>query len=165
MDQYDKVGLGGGCHWCTEAIFQSLKGVKLVEQGWISAHEDRAFSEAVIVHFSPIEMPLAGLVEIHLHTHNCTSRHKLRQVYRSAIYTFSMGQHREAENLLVDYQKDFDNKIITRVMGFYGFRPNSEEYLNYYRNNPQKPFCRAWIQPKLHVLLQQFASKVDPASL
>ncbi|MFV8270119.1 peptide-methionine (S)-S-oxide reductase [Flavobacterium sp. GT2N3] len=54
-----KVGFGGGCHWCTEAYFQSLKGVEIVEQGWISSKfPEDIFSEAVIVHYNPSVIPL-----------------------------------------------------------------------------------------------------------
>ena len=54
MKKLDKIGLGGGCHWCTEAVFQSLKGVHLVEQGYIASEGIAAsFSEAVIVHYNP----------------------------------------------------------------------------------------------------------------
>jgi hypothetical protein len=50
----EKIGLGGGCHWCTEGIFQSLIGVAQVDQGWITSNGDNATpSEAVIVHFNP----------------------------------------------------------------------------------------------------------------
>lgn len=84
-----KVGFGGGCHWCTEAVFQSLVGVIKVEQGFIAPLEVRnAFSEAVVVHFNQDEIGLKNLIEIHLRTHNSTSAHSMRDKYRSAIYAF-----------------------------------------------------------------------------
>jgi peptide-methionine (S)-S-oxide reductase len=72
----DKIGFGGGCHWCTEAIFQSLKGVENVDQGWISSvGEYSSLSEAVVAHFDSNLINLITLVSIHLHTHSCTSLH------------------------------------------------------------------------------------------
>ena len=60
-----KIALGGGCHWCTEAVFQSLIGVHKVEQGFVaSTDENTSFSEAVIVHFSPEAISLQTLIEI-----------------------------------------------------------------------------------------------------
>ena len=65
-----KIALGGGCHWCTEAVFQSLKGVEKVNQGYVaSTGENNWFSEAVIVHFNDEIITLKTLIEIHLHTH------------------------------------------------------------------------------------------------
>lgn len=75
-----KIGLGGSCHWCTEAIFQSLIGVLKVEQGWISSEKgNTSFSEAVIVYFDDSIMSLNTLIEIHLYTHSCTSNHSMRE--------------------------------------------------------------------------------------
>lgn len=80
MKKLKKIGFGGGCHWCTEAVFQSLKGVKSVQQGWIaSKNEHFEFSEAVIVDFDPSSIPLKVLIEIHLHTHKSTSEHSMRK--------------------------------------------------------------------------------------
>ena len=72
-----KIAFGGGCHWCTEAIFQSLRGVQKVEQGWISSTHPGAstLSEAVIVHFETSLISLDTLIEVHLSTHNATSNH------------------------------------------------------------------------------------------
>ncbi|MEM9546265.1 MAG: peptide-methionine (S)-S-oxide reductase [Bacteroidota bacterium] len=80
-----KVGFGGGCHWCTEAVFQSLNGVTEVEQGWIASKEAPLLSEAVIVHYDEKIIDLTILIEIHLRTHSATSSHSMRSKYRSAI--------------------------------------------------------------------------------
>jgi len=76
------IGFGGGCHWCTEAVFQSLKGVEKVEQGWISpANDISAFSESVLVHFQLKQNFLQTLIAVHLQTHSATSEHKMRNKY------------------------------------------------------------------------------------
>jgi len=154
-----KIALGGGCHWCTEAIFQSLIGVSKVEQGWVSSTLPSATtpSEAVIVHFDASLISLDILTEIHLFTHNATSNHNFREKYRSAVYTFSKPQHREAQSILEEKQKLFEKPLVTKVYTFGEFRLNDEQYLNYYKSNPEKPFCQVRIEPKLKVLLEKYA--------
>jgi peptide-methionine (S)-S-oxide reductase len=145
-----KIGFGGGCHWCTEAVFQSLKGVEKVEQGWVASDgEDSNFSEAVIVYFTPEIISLKTLIEVHLHTHSSTSKHSMRKKYRSAVYYYSIDQKREVERIILDLQEEFDYKLITKVLPFVKFKPSPEEYQNYYLKNPNKPFCQRYIHPKL----------------
>ena len=155
----NKIALGGGCHWCTEAIFQSLKGVSKVEQGWVSSTPESATtpSEAVIVHFDVSFISLDILTEVHLFTHNATSNHNFRQKYRSAVYTFSKTQQVEAEQILEEKQKLFEKPLVTKVYPFGAFRLNDEQYLNYYKSNSDKPFCTVRIEPKLRVLLERFS--------
>jgi peptide-methionine (S)-S-oxide reductase len=154
-----KVAFGGGCHWCTEAIFQSLKGVNRVEQGWVSSTLPEAIieSEAVIVHFDEKEISLDILTEIHLFTHNATSNHNFRKKYRSAMYTFSDKQHKEAQEILKEKQKLFKKPLVTKAYPFGKFKLNDEVYLNYYHSNPQKPFCKTRIEPKLKLLIEKFS--------
>ena len=148
-----KIGVGGSCHWCTEAIFQSLEGALKVEQGWIaSIAPNTTFSEAVIVHYDPNILPLLHLIKVHLHTHSCTASHSLRQKYRSAVYTFSDEQAKETSNILRLLQKDFDLPLITEVLPFEAFRLNTDTYLDYYQKNPEKPFCQRYITPKLELI-------------
>ncbi|WP_400077354.1 peptide-methionine (S)-S-oxide reductase [Winogradskyella sp. R77965] len=161
MAKQIKIALGGGCHWCTEAVFQSLKGVEHVEQGYISSiDENNSFSEAVIVHFNAHLISLQTLIQIHLHTHKSTSAHSMRNKYRSAIYTYSKEQRKEAERLLNDFQSEFENKLITKVYPFSKFKASREAIQNYYRKNPEKPFCERFINPKLELILEKFSNHV-----
>jgi len=154
-----KVAFGGGCHWCTEAIFQSLIGVSKVEQGWVSSTLESATtpSEAAIVYFDDSLISLDILTEIHLFTHNATSNHNFREKYRSAVYTFSKPQQLETQRILEVKQKLFEKPLVTKVYPFGEFRLNEEQYLDYYKSNPEKPFCQVRIEPKLRVLLEKFS--------
>ncbi len=157
-----KIAFGGGCHWCTEAVFQSLIGVIKVEQGYIASNDGNTdFSEAVIVHFNRHCITLPVLIEIHLLTHNSRSNHSMRLKYRSAIYVFSKSQFSIAQNLLTEFQNKYDNKLITQVMSYVKFKPSREAITNYYYNNPNKPFCENYIHPKLKLLLSEFSEAVD----
>mgnify|MGYP000622135186 CR=1 FL=1 len=116
LNTLTKIAFGGGCHWCTEAVFQSLLGVENVEQGFVASVDANAsFSEAVIVHYNEAKIPLSVLVEIHLHTHKSTSNHSMRTKYRSAIYTFSDEQKAEAQQILESFQNEFEHKLITKL--------------------------------------------------
>lgn len=161
------IGLGGGCHWCTEGIFQSLIGVKAVKQGWIAPTEtvlDRnplEYSEAIEVYFDPQAITLASLIEIHLYTHASTSNHSMRSKYRSAIYAYNSEQYIQAKQILDWLRQDFDKPIVTHVYSFDSFKSNKAEYLNYFYQAPNKPFCQSYIHPKLRLLLAKFKSHVD----
>ncbi len=158
----DKIGLGGGCHWCTEAIFLSLKGVSKVEQGFIaSVGKESDFSEAVIVHFDVTAIPLQTLVEVHLHTHKSTSNHSMRTKYRSAVYTYSEDQKEEAKQIIANLQADFKDMLITKVYPFNNFRHSEASFANYYYKNTDKPFCETYINPKLQLLMAEFPKEVN----
>lgn len=157
-----KIALGGGCHWCTEAVFQSIHGVERVEQGYVAATMDySSFSEAVIVHYNSECVSLNTLIEIHLSTHNSWSNHSMRKKYRSAIYAFDHNQLNEVNDLLLSFQESFGGKLVTQVLLFHAFEPSREEIQNYYFDNPEKPFCEMYINPKLRLLLNQFSEVVN----
>lgn len=157
MHTETKIAFGGGCHWCTEAVFQSLLGVIKVEQGFVaSIDENSEFSEAVIIHFDAAKISLGVLIEIHLHTHKSTSNHSMRNKYRSAIYTFSEAQKHEATAQLELLQFQFQNELITQVLPFDKFRASRAQIQNYYYKNPKKPFCESFINPKLQILQRNF---------
>ncbi len=157
-----KVGFGGGCHWCTEAVFQTLKGVEKVAQGWIASQgENDSFSEAVLVYFDEEKIDLASLTAIHLYTHSCSSEHAMRKKYRSAVYTFSEAQAKAVQAIIKQLQSEFAQPIITQILPFAAFKENHEQYQNYYLKNSDNQFCQTYIQPKLRLLMQRFSKQID----
>lgn len=160
-----KIAFGGGCHWCTEAVFQCLIGVEKVEQGWVaSTVKNSTFSEAVIVHFNS-KIDTKTLIHIHLLTHKSTSNHSMRTKYRSAIYYFSEHQKIESKVFLEDLQSNFNDKIITQIIPFHQFKPSTIEFQNYYQSNPKKPFCKNYINPKLKMLLEKFSKNMNKSKV
>ncbi len=166
MVKLEKIALGGGCHWCTEAVFQSLKGVERVEQGYVAATGDESwFSEGVIVHYDAEKLPLHILLEVHLRTHKSTSAHSFRTKYRSAVYTFSAAQKSRAEESIHKLQSHFGEPLITRVLDFSAFKASREALHNYYQSDPNKLFCINYITPKLKVLLEEYSAYFNTSFL
>ncbi len=151
-----KVGFGGGCHWCTEAVFSLLKGVVKVEQGFVNAKEESTFSEAIVLAYDPKIIALRSLIEIHLSTHKSTSEHSMRSKYRSAIYLFDTVDYEKAEVILERLKVEFDASFITKVLSYKGFEPSLEQFHNYYYSDTEKPFCTTYIAPKLSFLLKRY---------
>lgn len=164
LNNHKKIGLGGGCHWCTEAVFASLIGVQKVAQGWIaSAAPNDAYSEAVMVMYDPEIISLKDLIEIHLHTHASTSNHFMRYKYRSAVYWFDEEDSVEATAIIKKLQSGFNKPLITQVLPFASFKISVQEQLNYYYANPGRPFCKTYINPKLQMLRKRFSSLANSA--
>jgi len=155
----ERAGFGGGCHWCTEAVFQSLRGVSKVEQGSIrSDPPNETWSEAVIAYFDPAEISLDILISVHVRTHAATSNHTMRGKYRSAVYVFTEAQARRARAALNLEADDFDRPLITQVLPSRDFKASDPQVQNYYATQPDRPFCTTYIDPKLAKIRRDFAA-------
>ncbi|MDX1759958.1 MAG: peptide-methionine (S)-S-oxide reductase [Arenibacter algicola] len=162
METIHKIAFGGGCHWCTEAVYKSLKGIISVEQGFVASDgEESSFSEAVIVSYEPSDISLEDLILIHLYTHKSTSDHSMRNKYRSAVYTFGPLDVERSTLALQKFQENFKKPLVTKVLPFREFKVSDKAFQNYYYKNPYKPFCKTHIAPKIKLLLLKFADKVD----
>lgn len=140
-------------------MFQFLRGVTEVEQGHVAAiAPNDALSEAVIVHYLPSVMPLEVLIEVHLRTHSSRAQHRMRWKYRSAIYSFDSEQHDLANQILHGLQGKFCETLVTQVLPFAEFVASPSSMQNYYAQDASRPFCQNFIEPKLALLRQQFAS-------
>ena len=154
MEAIKKLGLGGGCHWCTEAVFQAVAGVQKVEQGYISSSTPHdSMSEAVIVHFTD-QLDLEKLIDIHLETHSSTKEHSRRDDYRSAIYYFEEDMKSRLEVVMNSLSRKRKTTYITQILTFHSFNPSRESIQNYYKTRPDAPFCKRYIEPKLKIVYE-----------
>jgi peptide-methionine (S)-S-oxide reductase len=154
----EEVGFGGGCHWCTEGVFQALTGVAEVDQGFLrSAPPSDAWAEGVIVRFDPARIDLATLTEVHLRTHSGSGKYSPGGRYRSAVYTFHPDQAEQVAPVIASFAAERDEPARTLVLPFAGFRASEERYRNYYRTDPSRPFCQRYIDPKLDYIRRHFA--------
>ena len=127
--------------------------------------QDKKFSLFILNYFSIRSWTLKTLIEIHLSTHKSTSNHSLRNKYRSAIYYIDDHQQEKSKEIIEELQLNFEAKIITQILEFKDFKPSTEEFQNYYQQNPQKPFCEKYINPKLTFLVEKFANQVDKSKI
>lgn len=144
------IGLGGGCHWCTEAVMQAVPGVLRVNQGYIaSTSPNDRFSEAVLVTCNDwIDLEL--LLDVHLETHASTVKHSLRDEYRSAVYYANEAQKIEIEAVLCSLSRKRNKEYITAIIPFHAFKPSRNSLQDYYTTRPNAPFCKRYIEPKLY---------------
>ncbi len=156
-----ELGLGGGCHWCTEAVFASIAGVAAVEQGWLAGDPpDDDFSEGVVIRFDPGRVSLRRIVEIHLQTHSASSDHALRRRYRSAVYCNDERLRRQVGAVLAEWEARQGTHLVTRVLLLRAFRPSPPRLRNYYAENPRRPFCQRHIVPKLERIARRYPALV-----
>ncbi|MEM9931586.1 MAG: peptide-methionine (S)-S-oxide reductase, partial [Bacteroidota bacterium] len=152
-----------GCHWCTEGVFVSLRGVDRVEQGWVASEPPHdAFSEAVIVHYDPAVITAENLIAVHLETHAATKDHGLRHRYRSAVYAFTAADEVQFRTILERLAADFSEPLVTKVYPFVSFKPSLPEHQDYYRTDPERPFCKRFISPKLRALRKRRPALLQP---
>jgi peptide-methionine (S)-S-oxide reductase len=177
-----KITLGNGCFWCTEAIFQSLKGVISVTSGYTGGHAAHptymeicngktGHAEAVQIEFDADVLSLDELLLIFFKTHNPTLLNRqgndVGTQYRSAIFYHTDEQRRYAEAMIktLTNEKVFDKPIVTTISPVGEFYKAEAHHQNYYTDNPMKPYCAFVIQPKLNMFAKEFTDKIKPELL
>lgn len=139
----------------------TLYGVSSVKQGFIKSEPPNdSFSEAVIVNYDTALIGLNELIEVHLRTHASSSQHSMREVYRSAIYTFDDVQSNECALQIIRLQRNSEQPVVTQILRYSDFKISRDKYWNYYYNDKTRPFCRTYIEPKIELLHQQFSRLV-----
>lgn len=168
----EKATFGGGCFWCTEAVFQQVKGVESVVSGYTGGktknptYEDvctgtTGHAEVIQVEFDPSVVSFAKLLEVHWKTHDPTTLNRQGYdegtQYRSAIFYENDEQKRVAQEYKEKLNKDvFDGKIVTEITPLDVFYPAEKYHQNYFNLNKGKGYCRAVIIPKLKKFEETF---------
>jgi peptide-methionine (S)-S-oxide reductase len=177
-----KITLGNGCFWCTEAIFQSLKGVTAVSSGYTGGRTknptymeicngDSGHAEAIEVEFDADTLTVDDLLLVFFKTHNPTTLNRqgndVGTQYRSVIFYHNDEQKQHAEAMIkhLTDERVFDKPIVTRVEPAGDFYKAEDYHQNYYLANPMKPYCAFVIQPKLNKFAKEFTDKIKPELL
>lgn len=169
--------LGGGCFWCTEAIFSEIKGVKQVVSGYsggslVNPRYEQVstgatgHAEVVQVHFDPAVISFREILGIFFATHDPTTLNMqgadVGTQYRSVVFYHNSRQKAIAEQVIAELESEnvYDSSIVTAVEPFTAFYPAEEYHMDYFRRHPALPYCRAVISPKVAKLRKKMFDKL-----
>lgn len=172
----EKATLAGGCFWCTEAIFQRLKGVLSVEPGYsggLIANPTYAevcsgttgHAEAIQIEFDPRIIPYVKLLEVFFYTHDPTTPNQqgndIGPQYRSVIFYHSAKQKTAAQKFVRQLKKEkvFSRPIVTTIEPFKNFYLAEDYHKNYFDRN-KNAYCDFVIKPKIHKLLEKYRKEI-----
>jgi len=167
---------GGGCFWCTEAVFETVKGVSAVESGYAGGHvvnptyeqvcgKKTGHAEVIKIEFDEAVISYRDLCLIHFATHDPTTPdaqgNDVGPQYRSVIIALTDGQKTTAEAVVSELttQNLFGRPIVTVIAPFTNYYPAEAYHQGYYRANAGQSYCAYVITPKLAKFRKQFAGK------
>ena len=169
--------LAGGCFWCTEAVYKNLKGVELVESGYIGGARPNptyeevcagqtGHAEAIRITYDPDVISYSDLLDIFFATHNPTTLNRqgndVGTQYRSAIFPHDPQQEDDAESAIARAQNDYEQPIVTTIEPMATWYPAEDYHQNYWaRVGDRNPYCMAVIPPKLQKLRKGFAERLQ----
>jgi len=178
MSQTSEIAtLGGGCFWCTEAVFTELKGVEKVEPGYAGGTvpnptyeqvcSDRTgHAEVVQVTFNPTVISYGELLRIFFTVHDPTTLNRqgadVGTQYRSVIFYHSDEQKSIAKQVVgeVTAAKLWQARIVTQIEPFKAFYKAEAYHLDYFKNNPRQPYCQIIIAPKVRKFREHYMEKL-----
>jgi len=172
-----KATFGGGCFWCTEAVFQQLKGVEKVVSGYSGGTVknptykqvctgETGHAEVIQVTYNPDVIPFESLLEVFFSTHDPTTLNRqgadIGTQYRSVIFYEDADQKRIAEEIIakLNAAKIYSSPIVTQIAPLGDFYSAEDYHQNYFAENGAQPYCRAVIQPKVEKFRKVFQAKL-----
>lgn len=155
---WEKATFGGGCFWCTEAIFEEVKGVKSVVSGYAGGKMEKPTYEAVCtdttghaecvqVVFDPKECAFATILDVHMKTHDPTTLNRQGNdvgiQYRSVVFYENDAQKTATEDYInrLNASGYYSDKIVTEVVPLTTFWPAETYHQDYFAKNPDQPYC------------------------
>lgn len=178
QDNFQTAVFAGGCFWCTEAVFQKLRGVKSVTPGYTGGRIDNpsyeqvssgnsGHTEAICFTYDPEQISYSDLLTVFFATHDPTTLNRqgndVGSQYRSAIFFSTPEQKNEAEKMIDELTKDqvFKDPIVTTIEPLAKFYEAEDYHKNYFQRNQGQPYCQVVIAPKINKLREKFASLIE----
>ena len=173
----ETIVLGGGCFWCTEAVFDRVQGVLDVESGYSNgqtlnpSYEQictgrTGHAEVVKLEFDPAQISLRELLEIFFVVHDPTTLNRqgndVGTQYRSGIYTTSDAQKEVADSVIreIEASKTYSSSVVTEVAPLANYSTAEAYHQDYFLNHPNQGYCAFVVGPKVEKFQKTFASRV-----
>lgn len=174
MSDTQTIVLGGGCFWCTEAVFKEVRGITDVESGYSNGHTERpsyeqvctgttGHNEVVKLNYDPAQISLRQILEIFFVVHDPTQLNRQGNdtgtQYRSGIYTTTPEQKEEADAMIrqMSQEKLFGKPIVTEVLPVSNYSPAEEYHQDFFEKNPTQGYCMAVAAPKVAKFRKTFS--------
>jgi len=168
---------GSGCFWCTEAVFQRLKGVEKVVSGYAGGHVlnptyrqvcggDTGHAEVIQIQYDPSQTNYEQLLEIFWKTHDPTTPDQQGNDYGPQYRSVILYHNDEQKRLAEEYKKKLDeakiwkDPIVTEISPFTNFYPAENYHQDYYNQNKHQPYCTFVIRPKIEKLEKVFRDQL-----
>jgi peptide-methionine (S)-S-oxide reductase len=173
-NHFETATLGGGCFWCMEAVFQMLPGVKTVTSGYAGGTKpnpsyedvcagDTGHAEVIRIEYDPKVLSYGKLLDTFWDLHDPTTLNRQGPdsgtQYRSIILYSSEAQRVAAERSKAEAQKRFSQPIVTQIVPLKQFYKAEGYHQDYFRSNPNQPYCRMIIRPKVEKFEQKLEHK------
>jgi peptide-methionine (S)-S-oxide reductase len=167
MNKVDQITLGGGCFWCVEAVYERIPGVQSVESGYAGGSTpnptyeqvcdgNTGHAEVAQLTYDPSKVTLEEILELFWRAHDPTTLNRqgadAGTQYRSVIFYENEKQKEIAEKSKNTAQKEFSVPIVTEIKPLEKFYKAENYHQDYYKNNPNAPYCSFVIRPKLKKL-------------
>jgi peptide-methionine (S)-S-oxide reductase len=178
MAQLETATLGGGCFWCTEAVYQQLRGVRSVVSGYCGGETANptykqvctgttGHAEVIQITFDPGQIAYRDVLEVFFQTHDPTTLNRqgndVGPQYRSVIFPHNDEQRRVAGEVIRDLSASgqFPRPIVTTIEPLREFYPAEDYHQRYFADNPGQPYCAMVIAPKVAKFRKAFAERVS----
>jgi peptide-methionine (S)-S-oxide reductase len=169
--------LAGGCFWCTEAVFERMKGVNDVVSGYIGGHvpnptydqvlrKNTGHAEAVEIYYDPTKTTYEELLEVFFKTHDPTTLNRQGNdegpQYRSSVFYHDNEQKKAAEKYIAKLNDsgEYRRPVVTKLEEAAKFYPAEEYHQDYFRLNPNAGYCQAVVKNKVRKFNREFGDKI-----
>jgi peptide-methionine (S)-S-oxide reductase len=174
----ETITLGGGCFWCTEAVYEQVDGVSAVESGYSNGHAlnpsyeqvcggDTGHNEVVRVAFDNARITLREVLEIFFHIHDPTTPNRqgndVGTQYRSGIYFHNAEQERVAREVLAEANTANKGRVVTELKAESNYSKAEAYHQHYFANHPGQGYCAFVVGPKVEKFKRSFAARVKKA--